>query len=340
MDMEVLFRETWLSIVIIGHNEANHLPDLFNSLPAEEDIEWLYIDSRSTDSSPEIAFKRGSRVIEIDELSVYAPATGRYVGTLEAKGRWVLYLDGDMVLSKQFKNFIEKLRQWEDVIPPSTAGFVGHTTNCYMDDEGKEVNRREHVVFARKETGSEDTWGKPVGYHGGAILYLRKAVLEAGNWNPALSQLEEIEILSRIKVNGKIVMAVDIPMVEHHTPFLNLKEKLLLNFLPVWKGKKLYGAGQVVAVGFRSGNLLAFISSYPYPFLILAGLVTAPVLYYAWPPLPLLVNLLIVLWIACKKRWYFYLVYLGNLFQIFYGLGRYRHFKPSYRGYQPDIKNL
>lgn len=337
--MEVLFRDTWLSIVIIGRNEANNLPDLFNSLPAEEDIEWLYVDSGSTDGSPECAFSKGARVIEIDELSVYAPATGRYVGTLEAKGRWVLYLDGDMVLSRQFKSFIEKLRQKQMEIPAATAGFVGHTTNCYRDDEGKEVSQRKYVVFGRQEAGSVDTWGKPVGYHGGAVLYLRKAVLEVGNWNPALSQLEEIELLSRIKANGKMVRAIDLPMVEHHTPLVALKEKLLLNFLPTWKGKKLYGAGQVVAARLREGNLFTFIHSYPYPFLIFAGLVTAPALYYVWPPLPLLVNMLIALWIACKKRWYFYLVYLGNLFQIIYGLGRYRAFKPGYGDYKPDINH-
>ena len=329
----------WLSVVVIGRNEAKKLPQLFDLLPASSDLEWLYIDSGSTDGSPELAFNRGARVIVLDDLSVYSPATGRSVGTMEAKGRWVLYLDGDMVLSEQFKTFIEKLRQKEAEIPAATAGFVGHTTNCYADDEGNAVSRRENVVFSRQEAGPDDAWGKAVGYHGGAVLYRRSAVLEVGNWNPALSQLEEIELLSRIKANGKKVRAVDLPMVEHHTPFLSSKEKLLLNFLPAWQEKKLYGAGQVVAARLREGNLFGFIRSYPYPFLIFAGLVTAPALYYLWPPLPLLVNLLIALWIACKKRWYFYLVYLGNLFQIFYGLDRYRPFKPGYRDYQPGVND-
>jgi glycosyltransferase involved in cell wall biosynthesis len=325
----------WLSVVVIGRNEAKNLPLLFDSLPAASDVEWLYIDSGSSDGSLELAHSRGARVLALDDQSVYAPATGRFVGTLEAKGRWVLYLDGDMVLSTQFKAFIVKLREDETAIPLATAGFVGHTANCYQDVEGNEISRRDEVVFNRQEAGSAGGWGKPVSYHGGAVLYLRTAVLKAGNWNPALSQLEEIDLLSRIKKSGKTVRAVDLQMVEHHTPFLNTKEKLLLNFLPVWKDKKLYGAGQVVTAGLREGNFGSFIRSYPYPFIIFAGLITAPALYYVWPLLPLLVNLLIALWIAFKKRWYFYLVYLGNLFQIFYGLGRYRPFKPGYYDYEP-----
>jgi glycosyltransferase involved in cell wall biosynthesis len=326
----------WISVVMIGRNEAKNLPLLFDSLPTDSDVEWLYVDSGSSDGSPDLAHSRGARVLALDDQSVYAPATGRFVGTLEAKGRWVLYLDGDMVLSSQFKVFIEKLREDETAIPLSTAGFVGHTANCYQDVEGNEISRREEVVFHRQEAGSADGWGKPVSYHGGAVFYLRTAVLKAGNWNPALSQLEEIDLLSRVKKCGKTVWAVDLPMVEHHTPFVNTKEKLLLNFLPSWKGKKLYGAGQVVNAGLREGNLGSFIRSYPYPFIIFAGLIATPAFYYVWPLLPLLVNLLIALWIAVKKRWYFYLVYLGNLFQIFYGLGRYHPFKPGYYDYEPE----
>jgi glycosyltransferase involved in cell wall biosynthesis len=330
----------WLSIVIIGKNEVKNLPLLFDSLPTASDVEWLYVDSGSTDGSPDLAHFRGARVLVLDDQSVYAPATGRYVGTREAKGKWVLYLDGDMVLCTQFKAFINKLRQDETVIPLSTAGFVGHTANYYHDNAGNEVSRREHVVFNRQEAGPADDWGKPVSYHGGAVLYLRKAVIKAGNWNPALNQLEEIDLLSRIKANGKTVRAVDLPMVEHITPFLNSKEKLLLNFLPAWRGKKLYGAGQVFAARFRGGNLFSFIRSYPYPFIIFAGLIAAPALYFIWSLLPLLVNLLIAIWIAVKKRWYFYLVYLGNLFQTFYGLGRYRPFKPGYDDYEPETAHL
>jgi hypothetical protein len=122
-------------------------------------------------------------------------------------------------------------------------------------------------------------------------------------------------------------------MVEHFPPVMSLKEKLLLNFMAEWRGKKLYGAGQVVASRLREGGLVAFIRCYPYPFLIFAGLITAPFFYLIWMPLPLVINLLVAVWIGIKKRWYFYLVYLGNLLQILRGIHRYQPFEPGYKRY-------
>jgi glycosyltransferase involved in cell wall biosynthesis len=324
---------TWLSVVVIGRNEAEHLPALFRSLPDDVDIEWIYVDSGSTDASASVACQLGANVFLINSDSVYGPGTGRYVGTIEAYGRWVLYIDGDMILRDEFKEFINKLRSSESELPPKTAGFVGRTLNHSVAEDGQADDFRDYVVLSRHEMGSAESWGKPVSFHGGAVLYLRDEVIKAGNWNPALYQLEEVDLCSRVAAGGARVRAIDLPMVEHFPPVMSLKEKLLLNFMAEWRGKKLYGAGQVVASRLREGGLVAFIRCYPYPFLIFAGLITAPFFYLIWMPLPLVINLLVAVWIGIKKRWYFYLVYLGNLLQILRGIHRYQPFKPGYKRY-------
>ncbi len=327
-------RENWLSVVVIGKNEAKNLPQLFDSLPSGSDIEWLYIDSGSSDGSADIALHAGANVFVLDDYSVFAPGTGRYVGTLEARGRWILYLDGDMVLNKQFGEFIELLQQKEAEVPLSTVGFFGHTVNRFVDAEGKTTGYLNNVVFAKNEAGPVECWGKEARYHGGAVLYQREEVLKAGNWNPALNQLEEIDLLSRITAKGKAVRALDLQMVEHVTPGLSIQDRLMINFMPAWKGKNLYGTGQVVAARIREGGLRFFIKTYPYPFVVIAGLVATPLLYLIWAPLPLLTNFIIAAWIGIKKRWYFYMVYLGNILQIFYGFRRYHPFKPGYSKYK------
>ena len=175
-----------------------------------------------------------------------------------------------------------------------------------------------------------EDWGKPASYHGGAVLYLREAVIGAGNWNPAVYQLEEIDLYSRIWARGGTVRAVDLPMVYHYTPYLSTWERMKLNFLPQWQGKKLFGAGQVVAARFKEGGLIAFIQIYPYPFLIFMGLILSPLFYFFWPYLPIFINLAIMAWLGLTKKWYYYLVYLGNLLQMFRGLCRYKPFEPRY----------
>lgn len=330
--------EVWLSIVVVGRNEEEHLPGLFRSLPRDVGIEWIYIDSCSDDQSMTIALDHGARVYLIDENSVYAPGTGRYVGTLEARGDWILYLDGDMALCNEFVLFLEKLRaakigtsENECGVPDEVTAFVGRTRNIMLSNKGEVIAERDYAVLSAREMGPADGWGKLASYHGGAVLYRREIVLEAGNWNPALYQLEEIELYSRVRASGGILKAVDLPMADHYTPYLSISERLLLNFLPQWQGKKLYGAGQVVAARLKEGGLLSFICIYPYPFIVFGGLFLSPLFFLVWPPLPLLLNLLIATWIGLTKKWYFYLVYLGNLVQIFRGLKHYSRFMPTYK---------
>ncbi len=330
----------WLSVVVIGRNEARTLPQLFRSLPKGKDVEWIYVDSRSADDSVALALEAGARVYRVAENSVCGPGTGRFIGTKEAEGEWILYLDGDMVLREEFMPLLVRLKGWregeENRIPSETAGFVGRTRNLCLDHKGEVNERRDYVVLAPKEMGLLDDWGRTAGYHGGAVLYQRTAVLEAGNWNPAVFQLEEIDLYSRVRSLGKTIRAVDLPMVDHYAPALDLVEKLKLNFLPRYRGKNLYGAGQVVAARFRTGTLLAFIRYYPYPFVVLGGLLAVPFLYLIWPLLPLLANLAVAIWIGASKKWYYYLVYLGNLLQIWRGLFRYRPFEPRYeRVFEP-----
>jgi glycosyltransferase involved in cell wall biosynthesis len=327
----------WLSVVVIGRNESSNLPALFNSLPQSGQHEWIYVDSHSDDHSAAIALKHGAAVYLIDRESIYGPGTGRYIGTREARGRWILYLDCDMVLRQEFVDLISSLEAEEksggEGLPPGTAAFVGRTINRLTAPGGQVVDERDYVTLPRRDMGPPESWGKPAGYHGGAVLYLKEAVMAAGNWNPAVYQLEEIDLYSRVREAGGVLRAVDLPMVDHLTPCLGLTDRLKQNFLPQWKGKKLYGAGQVVSARLKEGGITSFISCYPYPFIVFAGLISAPLFYLVWPPLPIIVNLAIAAWFAVTKKWYYYLVYLGNLLQIFRGLGHYHRFEPEYRRY-------
>ena len=324
----------WLSVVVIGKNEADFLPGLFKSLPRGEKVEWIYVDSQSTDESIKIALDRGAKVYRVAEQSVCGPGTGRYIGTREASGEWILYLDGDMVLHQEFKAFLDRLKEIRGeekaLLPPETVGFTGRTRNFYLDEEKRVKEKRDFVVLSRKEMGPVKEWGRPAAYHGGAVLYRRAEVLEAGSWNPAVYQLEEIDLYSRVRARGGVVRALDLLMVDHYTPYLGSKEKLKLNFLPRYRGKELCGAGQVIVARYRDKSLLSLIRYYPYPFVVLAGLVAFLPLYLIWPVLPFLVNLLVAVWLGFIKKWYYYLVYLGNLVQMGRGLFRYRPFEPDY----------
>jgi len=326
--------QIFLSVVIIGRNEGDNLPKLFTSLPVMNGLELIYVDSGSTDDSAAMAYNRGARVFQIKDSDITGPAAGRYVGTLEARGIWALYLDGDMVLSEAFHKFIGRvMSDFTTELGTNIAGFVGRTRNIYLDHQGMAKSERDYAVLPAKEMGPLEKWGYCASYHGGAVLYRREAVLLAGNWNPAVYQLEEIDLYCRIKSLGYHVRAIDIPMVDHYTPYLSLSSRFMLNFSGSWKGKKLIGAGQVVKAHWQKRTLFSFIRCYPYPFIVLTGIITTPLLFTTHWPLFLGTNMVIAIYIGVKTRWYYYLVYLGNLLQIFRGLGKYRDFTPGYQSY-------
>ncbi len=90
-----------LSVVIITRNEEAAIGSCLESVLRHTrglDREIFLIDSASTDRTVEIARRYPATIVRIDACSGYSPAAGRYVGTLHAKGKFILFLDGDNVL--------------------------------------------------------------------------------------------------------------------------------------------------------------------------------------------------------------------------------------------------
>ena len=94
-----------LSVVIIGRNEGQRLRRCLDSVAAMRDpggpVEVIYVDSASTDGSPELARALGARVIGVQPERPSA-ALGRNAGWRAAHAPYVLFLDGDTILHPDF----------------------------------------------------------------------------------------------------------------------------------------------------------------------------------------------------------------------------------------------
>jgi glycosyltransferase involved in cell wall biosynthesis len=93
-------RVTSLSIVVPARNEAQNLPALLSELEdALADLpqltfrEVLVVDDGSTDATGDCAFESGARVLRHPEGLGNGAAVKR--GIREARGEWILLLDGD-----------------------------------------------------------------------------------------------------------------------------------------------------------------------------------------------------------------------------------------------------
>jgi len=86
-----------LSIVVIGRNEGSRLVRCFQSIQgihaSGTKVETIYVDSGSTDGSPEVAESFGAKVIVLKTDRPTA-ALGRDTGWRNASSDFILFLDG------------------------------------------------------------------------------------------------------------------------------------------------------------------------------------------------------------------------------------------------------
>jgi len=193
-----------LSIVVIGRNEGQRLLRCLQSIQrihnVSGQIETIYVDSASTDGSPELAKSFGARVIALNTDRPTA-ALGRDTGWKNASSDFVLFLDGDTVLHPDFPAKAFSVITAD----PMIAAVWGHLREIHP----------EHSLYNRI---LDLDWIFPIGevdLCGGNVLMRRCALEVAGGYDSTLIAGEEPELCCRIKSHGYRIFNIDAPMVGH-----------------------------------------------------------------------------------------------------------------------------
>jgi glycosyltransferase involved in cell wall biosynthesis len=109
-------RTTLLSVIIPTRNHAQFVSDLLDTLAAQASVpfrwEVMVIDNGSTDQTAQIAKEKISS-LPIEIRYIYEPRpglhNGRHRGALEAQGKYLAYLDDDVLLTSAWIHGLEKL---------------------------------------------------------------------------------------------------------------------------------------------------------------------------------------------------------------------------------------
>ncbi|RPH34855.1 glycosyltransferase [bacterium] len=189
-----------LSIVIICRNEEAAIGACIESLLEETsgiEREIILVDSASTDRTVEIAKKYPVAIVCIDPKAMLTPSAGRYLGTLRATGEYILFVDGDMIL----------IRDW-----------IQKALACFGDASVGAVAGRLFRVFPGEQPNYNHGDASPLGpvdRLGGAGLYRRSVLGKAGSFNPFVKGEEERELGYRIIRSGYKILRIEAPMVFH-----------------------------------------------------------------------------------------------------------------------------
>ena len=191
-----------IAVVTIGRNEGERLRRCLESVFAMDYpshlLHVIYVDSKSTDGSVDLARAMGVTTVELQGQTTAGRA--RNAGWVLANTEFILFLDGDTILHPKFVRMA--LPAMED---PSIAGVWGHRRE--LDCKGSVYN----AVF-------DLDWQIPPGvslYFGGDVLVRREALLRVDGFNGDLIAGEEPDICRRMRGLGYTILHIDAPMTMH-----------------------------------------------------------------------------------------------------------------------------
>jgi glycosyltransferase involved in cell wall biosynthesis len=192
-----------LSIVVIGRNEGERLARCLESIRAAralpEPTELIYVDSHSTDGSPDWAASYGAKVVGLGPGRLSA-ARARNAGWQAGTAPFVLFLDGDTILHPEFVQ--RALKEFSD---PSVSVVFGHRREIRPD-----------TSFYNRVLDLD--WIAPLGdsdFCGGDSIMRRETLEQTNGFNPELIAGEEPDLCRRIRGMGGRILHIDAPMTGH-----------------------------------------------------------------------------------------------------------------------------
>jgi glycosyltransferase involved in cell wall biosynthesis len=194
-----------VGVVVIGRNEGERLARCLRSLdPAARPT--VYVDSGSTDGSPDVARSLGADVVDLDLSVPFTAARARNAGLERLLGTapdvaYVQFVDGDCEVDPGW-------------LPTATA-VLNKETDVAVACGRRRERFPEASVYNRL---CDLEWDTPVGEGlacGGDALMRVSALKAAGGYRDDLIAGEEPELCVRLRAKGGRVLRLDAEMTRH-----------------------------------------------------------------------------------------------------------------------------
>ena len=176
-------------------------------MPAIGELRWawsktelIYVDSASSDGSPQVAANFDAQVVVLHG-GVQTAARARNAGWQQASAPYILFLDGDTILNPHFIPTAREVLESD----PSIAAVWGHRRELYP----------ERSIYNRV---LDLDWIYPAGdtdFCGGDVLMRRTTLSQVAGYDPGLIAGEEPELCRRLRARGYRIVHIDAPMTRH-----------------------------------------------------------------------------------------------------------------------------
>ncbi len=194
-----------LAVVVIGRNEGLRLARSLDSVSGLG-VRVVYVDSGSTDGSPELARRRGATVVQLNPSTPFTAGRARNEGwqralALDPDVRFVQFVDGDCEV---VAGWLEAgCRELENA--PRAAAVCGRV---------REANRDSSIYNRLCDLEWEARAGETASCGGNAVMRVAP-FRDAGGFDPRLIAGEEPELCLRLRRAGWTILRCDRDMVLH-----------------------------------------------------------------------------------------------------------------------------
>lgn len=288
-----------ISIVIKALNEEKNIARSISS--AKEAIkgmkgEVILADSLSTDRTVEIAKNFDIKIVQLVNSKDRSCGVGPQIGYIQAKGKYIYILDGDMELNKDFiKRGIKEFEADDNL-----AGVSGKIIE--MTDTNIVFKRRKHDTdsFADKEKYETKLM------MGG--LYKKEAIDKVGYFsNPNLHAYEESDLGNRLTIQGYRMKRIPHAMVKHYGG----NASSIRIYKNRWKSRYLWGCGEYLRANICKKTLFMVVKELMLYLAVLfwwAMLIIFSLMFYKIPQLLLyqlvLTGIFLILFLLKKRNLY------------------------------------
>lgn len=201
-----------ISIILVGKNEGFHLKrsiqSAFSLSAAYPGLEFdvIYVDSKSTDNSIEIAKSFPNlRIFEI--TGVTNSAIARNIGAKEAKGEILFFVDADMEIESQFlKHCLTTDNKLKNDY------LTGHLDDYFYTKENVFISAepRTYKVDLPKDE-------QELNHNGGLCLINKSAWNTIGGMRNKYRRSQDLDLTIRLKKKGTKILRLPYLAAKHHT---------------------------------------------------------------------------------------------------------------------------
>lgn len=225
------------AIVIIGRNEGERLRRCLLSVAGAGRV-VIYVDSNSSDGSPDLARSLGADLVDLDMSVPFSAARARNAGVErlqrnDPSAGFVQFIDGDCELAGGWLEAAEKVMREQ----PLTAAVCGRLRE----------RSPEQSIYNRLADLEWDTPTGEVKSCGGIAMMRLTCFRDVGGFDPSVVAGEEPELCQRFRERGWTILRLPDEMALH--------DSAMLHFSQWWKRSVRSGYGAMdVATRFRRGK--------------------------------------------------------------------------------------